>query len=56
MIAGLIRWSIANRFLVLVTTLLVAAWGTVSLPGSMATLLTCSATLSSISRTSGSVA
>jgi Cu(I)/Ag(I) efflux system membrane protein CusA/SilA len=30
-IAGLIRWSVANRFLVLVTTLLVAAWGTVSL-------------------------
>jgi copper/silver efflux system protein len=31
MIAGLIRWSIANRFLVLVATLLVAAWGVVSL-------------------------
>jgi Cu(I)/Ag(I) efflux system membrane protein CusA/SilA len=31
MIAGLIRWSVANRFLVLVATLLVAAWGTVSL-------------------------
>ncbi|HWA38285.1 MAG TPA: efflux RND transporter permease subunit [Burkholderiales bacterium] len=31
MIAALIRWSIANRFLVLVGTLLVAAWGTVSL-------------------------
>jgi Cu(I)/Ag(I) efflux system membrane protein CusA/SilA len=30
-IAALIRWSIANRFLVLVVTLLVAAWGTVSL-------------------------
>ena len=31
MIAALIRWSIANRFLVLVVTLLIAAWGTVSL-------------------------
>ena len=31
MIAALIRWSIANRFLVLVATALVAAWGTVSL-------------------------
>ena len=31
MIAGLIRWSVANRFLVLVATALVAAWGTVSL-------------------------
>ena len=31
MIAGLIRWSIANRFLVLVATLLLAAWGMVSL-------------------------
>ncbi len=31
MIAALIRWSIANRFLVLVATLLVAAWGVVSL-------------------------
>ena len=31
MIAGLIRWSIHNRFLVLVATLLVAAWGVVSL-------------------------
>ena len=31
MIAALIRWSIANRFLVLVATLLVAAWGAVSL-------------------------
>jgi Cu(I)/Ag(I) efflux system membrane protein CusA/SilA len=30
-IAALIRWSIANRFLVLVATALVAAWGTVSL-------------------------
>jgi Cu(I)/Ag(I) efflux system membrane protein CusA/SilA len=30
-IAALIRWSIANRFLVLVVTLLVAAWGVVSL-------------------------
>ncbi len=27
MIAALIRWSLANRFLVLVTTLLVTAWG-----------------------------
>ncbi len=31
MIAALIRWSIANRLLVLVVTLLVSAWGTVSL-------------------------
>jgi Cu(I)/Ag(I) efflux system membrane protein CusA/SilA len=31
MIAALIRWSIANRFLVLVATVLVAAWGVVSL-------------------------
>ena len=31
MIAALIRWSIANRLLVLVATLLVAAWGVVSL-------------------------
>ena len=31
MIAALIRWSIANRFLVLVATALVAAWGVVSL-------------------------
>jgi Cu(I)/Ag(I) efflux system membrane protein CusA/SilA len=30
-IAGLIRWSIANRFLVLLATAIVAAWGTVSL-------------------------
>ncbi len=30
MIAALIRWSVANRFLVLVATLLVAAWGVVS--------------------------
>jgi Cu(I)/Ag(I) efflux system membrane protein CusA/SilA len=30
-IAGLIRWSIHNRFLVLAATLLVAAWGVVSL-------------------------
>jgi Cu(I)/Ag(I) efflux system membrane protein CusA/SilA len=30
-IAGLIRWSIANRFLVLVASALLAAWGTVSL-------------------------
>jgi Cu(I)/Ag(I) efflux system membrane protein CusA/SilA len=27
MIAALIRWSITNRFLVLIATLLVAAWG-----------------------------
>jgi Cu(I)/Ag(I) efflux system membrane protein CusA/SilA len=27
MIAGLIRWSIANRFLVLLATVMVAAWG-----------------------------
>ena len=31
MIAALIRWSVHNRFLVLVATLLVAAWGVVSL-------------------------
>jgi copper/silver efflux system protein len=31
MIAALIRWSIANRLLVLLSTLLVAAWGVVSL-------------------------
>jgi Cu(I)/Ag(I) efflux system membrane protein CusA/SilA len=31
MIAALIRWSIANRFLVLLATLLVAAWGVISL-------------------------
>ena len=31
MIAGLIRWSIANRFLVLVLTALVTAWGIYSL-------------------------
>jgi len=31
MIAALIRWSIANRFLVLLATAIVAAWGTVSL-------------------------
>ncbi len=31
MIAALIRWSIANRFLVLLTTGLVTAWGVVSL-------------------------
>ena len=31
MIAALIRWSVANRFLVLIATLLVAAWGVVSL-------------------------
>ena len=31
MIAGLIRWSVANRFLVLIATVLVAAWGVISL-------------------------
>jgi Cu(I)/Ag(I) efflux system membrane protein CusA/SilA len=31
MIAALIRWSIHNRFLVLLTTLLIGAWGVVSL-------------------------
>src|SRR5438094_9166382 len=31
MIAKLIRWSIANRFLVLLTTLMVTAWGVWSL-------------------------
>ena len=31
MIAALIRWSIANRFLVLLASAIVAAWGTVSL-------------------------
>ena len=31
MIAALIRWSVANRLLVLVATVLVAAWGVVSL-------------------------
>ena len=31
MIAGLIRWSIQNRFLVLVLTVLVTAWGLYSL-------------------------
>jgi len=31
MIAALIRWSIANRFLVLLATALVAAWGVISL-------------------------
>jgi copper/silver efflux system protein len=30
-IAALIRWSIGNRFLVLMATVMVAAWGTVSL-------------------------
>jgi Cu(I)/Ag(I) efflux system membrane protein CusA/SilA len=30
-IAALIRWSIANRFLVLMATLMIAAWGVVSL-------------------------
>jgi len=31
MIAGLIRWSIANRFLVIVVTVLVTAWGMYSI-------------------------
>ena len=31
MIAQLIRWSIANRFLVLLATTMVSAWGVVSL-------------------------
>ena len=31
MIAALIRWSIANRFLVLLASVLLAAWGVVSL-------------------------
>jgi Cu(I)/Ag(I) efflux system membrane protein CusA/SilA len=31
MISALIRWSVANRFLVLIATTLVAAWGVVSL-------------------------
>ena len=31
MIAALIRWSIANRFLVLLASAIIAAWGTVSL-------------------------
>jgi len=31
MIAGLIRWSVANRFLVLILALLIAAWGVVSM-------------------------
>lgn len=30
MIARLIHWSIANRFLVLIATVLLAAWGMVS--------------------------
>ena len=30
MIANLIRWSIANRMLVLLATLMVSAWGVVS--------------------------
>ncbi|OUM00373.1 efflux RND transporter permease subunit [Variovorax sp. JS1663] len=30
MIAGLIRWSIANRFLVLLATLMISAWGVYS--------------------------
>ncbi|MDE2564402.1 MAG: efflux RND transporter permease subunit [Burkholderiales bacterium] len=33
MIARLIRWSIANRFLVLLATAMVSAWGLVSLQG-----------------------
>jgi Cu(I)/Ag(I) efflux system membrane protein CusA/SilA len=31
MIGALIRWSIGNRFLVLLATLMLAAWGAVSL-------------------------
>ncbi|MGH8221901.1 MAG: efflux RND transporter permease subunit, partial [Woeseiaceae bacterium] len=31
MIAALIRWSISNRFLVLLATVLIAAWGVISL-------------------------
>ena len=31
MIARVIRWSVGNRFLVLLATLIVAAWGVVSL-------------------------
>ena len=31
MIAGLIRWSIHNRFLVLMATLMVSAWGAYSM-------------------------
>ena len=31
MIAGLIRWSVANRFLVLMLAALVAAWGVISM-------------------------
>ena len=31
MIAKLIHWSIANRFLVLLATVMVAAWGVISL-------------------------
>ena len=31
MIAKLIRWSIANRFLVLLATLMITAWGIWSL-------------------------
>lgn len=31
MIAKLIRWSIANRFLVLLATLMLSAWGVYSL-------------------------
>ena len=31
MIAKLIRWSIVNRFLVLLATFMVAAWGVYSL-------------------------
>ncbi|TAL05296.1 MAG: hypothetical protein EPO03_08730, partial [Porticoccaceae bacterium] len=30
MIAALIRWSLANRFLVLLATLLLSAWGVLS--------------------------
>ena len=30
MIAALIRWSIANRLLVLIATVMVSAWGVVS--------------------------
>ncbi|MBL4838635.1 MAG: efflux RND transporter permease subunit, partial [Kordiimonadaceae bacterium] len=31
MIANIIRWSITNRFLVIVATVLLAGWGTYSL-------------------------
>ncbi|HQX58179.1 MAG TPA: efflux RND transporter permease subunit, partial [Burkholderiaceae bacterium] len=30
MIAALIRWSIGNRFLVLLATLMISAWGVIS--------------------------